>query len=93
MTQKKAALQGGPCQNTHPYFSNRLRNAKAPSQFDAIAQTIVGVQEGNRFIRGLRESYCDPDALATRLQEIAGDAARTRGFCRALQKFLERGAI
>ena len=90
-TQKKAALQGGPCQNTYPHFSNRLRNAKAP--FDAIAQTIVGGQEGNRFIRGLRESYCEPDALATRLQEIADDAATMRGFCRALQKFIERGSV
>ena len=90
-TQKKAALQGGPCQNTHPHSSNRLRNAKA--LFDAIAQTIVGGQDGNSFIRGLRESYCEPDALATRLQEIADDAARTRGFCRALQKFIERGSV
>ena len=90
-TQKKAALQGGPCQNTYPHFSNRLRNAKAP--FDAIAQTIVGGQEGNRFIRGLRESYCEPDALATRLQEIADDAATMRGFCRALQKFIEGGSV
>ena len=78
-TQKKAALQGGPCQNTHPHSSN------------AIAQTIVGGQDGDQFIRALRESYREPDALATRLQEIAGNAARTRGFCRALQKYIERG--
>ena len=88
-TQKKATLQGGPCQNTHPHSSNRLRNAKA--LFDAIAQTIVGGQDGNSFIRGLRESYCEPDALATRLLEIADDAATMRGFCRALQKYIERG--
>ena len=89
--KKKATRGGGSYQNTHPHSSNRLRNAKAP--FDAIAQTIVGGQDGNRFIRGLRESYCEPDALATRLQEIADDAARTRGFCRALQKFMERGVL
>ena len=83
-TQKKAALQGGPCQNIYSHC-----NAKAP--FDAIAQTIVGGREGNQFIRALRESYREPDALAKRLQEIADDAARTRGFCRALQKFIERG--
>ena len=84
-TQKKAALQGGgPCQNTHPHSSNRRLH-------NAIAQTIVGGREGDQFIRALRESYREPDALATRLQEIADDAARTRGFCRALQKFIERG--
>ena len=69
---------------------NRFRNADAP--FDSVADTIAGQQDGDRFIRGLREIYYDPDALATRLQEIAGDAARLFGFCRALQKQLERNS-
>ena len=86
---EKAARQGGPCQNAHPYFSNRLRNADAP--FDSIAAAIAGQREGASFVRDVRDGIAAPDALFMRLQEIADDAAATRGFCRALQKFIERG--
>lgn len=90
--QKKAARQGGSSHNLPRNFSIASPRGKA-ERFDEIAQTIAGGQDGNRFIRGLRESYCDPDALHLRFRELASDAARTRGFCRALQKFIERGSV
>ena len=83
-----------PDQNSRRHLTNSATPRKAAAApFDSIADTIAGQQDGARFIRGLRESYCEPDALATRLQEIADDAATMRGFCRALQKFIERGSV
>ena len=91
--EKKAARQGGSYQNTHPYFSivpPRGKDADAP--FDAVAQTILGQGEARHFLRDLRDGLAAPDALFMRLREIADDAAKMRGFCRALQKYIERGS-
>ena len=42
-------------------------------------------------MRDLCDGVSAPDALFMRLREIAGNAAKMRGFCRALQKYIERG--
>ncbi len=90
--EKKAARQGGSHYYTRPDFSNTAHRGKA-APFDSIADTIAGQQQGVRFVRDLRDGVSAPDALLMRLREIAGDAAKMRGFCRTLQKFIERGAF
>ena len=91
--EKKAALPGGFSHISPSDFSiasPRGKDADAP--FDSIAAAIAGQQAGACFVRDLRDGMAAPDALCLRLRELAGDAARLRGFCRALQKQLERGA-
>ena len=88
--EKKAALPGGS-HYTRPDFSNNAHRGKS-QQFNAIADTIRGQEEGARFVRELCDGLADPDAIFMRLREIAEDAAATRGFCRALQKYIERGS-
>lgn len=86
---KKAARQGGSYQNTHSHSSNIAAQCNAP--FDSIADTILGQQEGVRFVRDLCDGISAPDAMFIRMQEIATAPATMRGFCRALQKYIERG--
>ena len=88
--EKKAALPGGLSQITRPNFSSNVLRGKV--HFKAIGDTIAGQQEGVRFMRELCDGIAAPDALCLRLREIADDAAKMRGFCRALQKYIERGS-
>ena len=88
--EKKAARQGGSIHISRRNFSITSLRGKAP--FDSIADTIAGQQEGARFVRDLCDGISAPDALFMRLREIADDAAKMRGFCRALQKYIERGS-
>ena len=83
--------RGVPDQNPRRHFTNSATPRKAAAPFDSIADTIAGQQEGASFVRGLRDGVSAPDAMLIRLREIAGNAAKLRGFCRALQKFIERG--
>ena len=89
--EKKAARQGGPCQNADSHSSNIAAPCNAP--FDSIADTIRGQEEGQRFVLALRDGIASPDALLMRLRELVTSPAATRGFCRTLQKFIERGAF
>ena len=86
--EKKAARQGGPCQNPDPNCS--IASHRGNAQFDAIADTIAGQRAGAQFVRDLCDGISAPDAMFIRLQEIAKAPAKLRGFCRALQKFIER---
>ena len=87
--EKKAARQGGSSHISPSNFSITSHRGKAP--FDSIADTIAGQQEGARFVRDLCDGISAPDALFMRLRELASDTPRRRGFCRALQKHIERG--
>lgn len=89
--EKKAARQGGFSHISPRNFSTASPRGEA-APFNSIADTIAGQQEGARFVRDLCDGVSEPDALHLRLRELAGDAARTRGFCRALQKHIERGS-
>ena len=88
--EKKAARQGGWCQISPPHFSTAVLRGKA-APFKAIGDTIAGQTEGSRFVRDLVDGTAAPDALFMRLREIAGNAAKMRGFCRATQKYIEQG--
>jgi hypothetical protein len=58
--------------------------------FKRIASTIGGQSEGERFIRDVRELPVAPDVLAIRIREMISEQCRFAGFCRALQKHIER---
>lgn len=88
--QKKAARQGGSNHNLPRNFSITSSRGKA-ERFDVIADTIAGQQEGSRFVRELCDGISAPDALLMRMRENLGNAAKMRGFCRALQKYIEQG--
>ena len=88
--EKKAARQGGSDQYTHVHFSSAAHRGKAP--FDLISEAIAGQEEGRGFVRDLADGASVPDALFMRLRQIAGNAAKMRGFCRAVQKFVERAS-
>lgn len=90
--EKKAARQGGSNHNLPCNFSITSSRGKA-ERFDVIGDTIRGQEEGRRFVRDLRDGIADPDAIFMRLRELASDTPRRRGFCRALQKFIERGSV
>lgn len=87
--EKKAARQGGPYQNTPYHFSSNV--ACGTAHFKAIGDTIAGQTEGSRFVRDLVDGTAAPDALHQRLRELASDTSRLRGFCRAIQKYIEQG--
>ena len=59
-------------------------------QNTSIDEAIAGHAAGSRFVLDLRDGIALPDAMFVRLQEIA--PAQLRGFCRALQKALERSS-
>ena len=71
---------------------NRVRRNTELRTFSRVADVVAGQQEGDRFLRDLLEFQAAPDALATRVSEISGDHSRLIGFCRAIQKFIERVA-
>lgn len=59
---------------------------------DAVSDNLQGQADAERFIERLRGTFTDPDELmrqALLAQEWSPD--RLRGFCRALQKRIERG--
>ena len=66
--------------------TERIRDA-LPNSID---EAIIGQQQANVFIRELRTEYASPDALFARVQELVLSLAQLRGFCRTLQKFIER---
>ena len=93
MTDKKAAWQGGSKQNQiiSSYRNNNARQGKVARPASGyIGEIIAGQHEGNRFICGLAENSCLPDAPLMRLQELTASPARMRGCSKALQKRLER---
>ena len=96
MNTKKIPWRGSAARDIKPKFetfnfTSDAHHGKAVG-FDAIARAIEGGDAGRRLIRELRESFCEPDTLFEKLREIFNDPARLRGFCRALQKFIERTA-
>ena len=89
LENKIAPLDGrGEVKKPRSHSSNVATQCNAP--FDSIDETIAGQADGSRFVRDLRDGIAAPDAMFVRLQEIATDTAKLRGFCRALQKALER---
>ena len=54
-----------------------------------IAEIVGGQADGEAFLRSLNECT-PPDALADRVASMIDSRAKLRGFCRALQKKLER---
>lgn len=81
--EKKAALADGFSKSTPEYFSNTALS-------NSIDDAILGQQQANAFIRELRTDYATPDALFARVQELVPSLSQLRGFCRTLQKFIER---
>lgn len=67
---------------------------KAATFSDAVMSTIRGGQEAQRLIFSIREGCAPADVLLDGLQAVqaVNDADRLRGFCRELQKSLERRA-
>lgn len=60
---------------------------------DAVGDNIQGQTDAERVIARLRLEYSDPDDLMRAVLEAqAWSPDRLRGFCRALQKQIERGA-
>lgn len=59
---------------------------------DAAMASIRGTTDAQRLVHVLREGCAPADALHEALQLVlaTGDAERMRGFCRELQKRLER---
>ena len=90
-TPRAGRPRGVPDQNPRRHFTNSATPRKAAAPFDSIADTIAGQQEGVRLVRDLRTTFASPDALLLRLRENLGNAAKMRGFCRALQKIIEQG--
>ena len=88
-TPQAGRPRGAPDHNQRNHFTNSVKPRKA-APFDSIADTIAGQIEGSRFVRDLCAGVSAPDAMFMRLREIAGNAAKMRGFCRALQKYIER---
>lgn len=64
----------------------------ATSNADVAVSTIAGAQDAHRLLIAIHEGCAPADTLLTgfRMVEGTGDAARLRGFCRELQKHLER---
>lgn len=83
--EKKAALADGFSKSTLVHFSNS-------PQSNSIDEAILGQQQANSFIRELRTDYAAPDALFSRVNALVSSSAQLRGFCRTLQKFIERVA-
>lgn len=60
---------------------------------DAVGDHIQAQSDAERFIDRLRTEYPEPDALMRAVLEAqAWSPDRLRGFCRALQKHIEKGA-
>ena len=91
-TPQAGRPKGVPDHNPLAHLTNDCHRGKPPVD-SSIADTIEGQMAGAQFVRDLCEGIAAPDALYMRLREIADDAAMMRGFCRAAQKYIERGAF
>ena len=60
-------------------------------QCNFIAEAIQGQASGAQFIRELDDTICDADRLFHEVYALSNSPAALRGFCRELQKCLERG--
>ena len=59
---------------------------------DAVGDNIDGQADAERFIERLGTTYADPDDLLRQVLLAQGwSEDRLRGFCRAVQKRIERG--
>ena len=72
-----------------------MLNASAAFEGDrnensSIGEIIAGQSEGDAFLRGLADNCSVPDALFGRVSALATHPAKLQGFCRAIQKFVER---
>jgi len=67
---------------------------KHTSLASAAMASIRGGTDAQHLLHMLREGYAPADALHDALQLVlaTGDAERAKGFCRLLQKHLERAA-
>ena len=61
---------------------------------DAVIATIHGGQDAQRLLHAVREGMAPADALLEGLQAVQAlnDVDHLRGFCRELQKAVERRA-
>lgn len=91
-TPQPGRQKGVPDHNQGKHLTNDSRRGKPPVD-SSIADTIAGQMAGAQLVRDLRDGIVAPDLLVTRLREIADDAAKMRGFCRSLQKFIERNLL
>ena len=89
--QKKGAAgeTGAPLEKTShvPKHNNTIAQAQ---DGDAIDEIIAGQAAGDAFLLAVRNSYCATDELYIKFSGIAADRDRLKGFCRSLQKFIER---
>ena len=59
---------------------------------DSVGDNIQGGLDGERFIERMGTTFADPDDLLRQVLLAQGwSEDRLRGFCRAVQKRLERG--
>ena len=89
--QKKGAAgeTGAPIQTT--YHTPKNTNTSAQTQDgDVIDGIIAGQAAAEDFLIALRRNFLPPDALLNQIASMAPDRDRLKGFCRRLQKFIER---
>lgn len=89
--EKKAALVDGFENYIHDYRNSALPQRKGAA-LNAVDEIIAGQSEADRFIRAVAAESAMPDALFERLREFSSSQMWLRGFCRALQKQIERCA-
>lgn len=73
--------------------SNYIHDDAQPQYGDDIDAAIQGQKEARAFILALQNGVSPPEEFAGRIAAMVGEAARFRGFCRAIQKYLERGSL
>lgn len=61
---------------------------------DAVMSNIRGMQEAEHLVQGIRDGCASENVLlyVLRQAQATNDAVRLRGFCRELQKAIERSA-
>jgi hypothetical protein len=72
-----------------------MYNMMARSQSDRIdeariGEIIAGQSDGDAFLCGLAGNCSISDALFEKVLALATHPAKLKGFCRAIQKFVER---
>ena len=71
-----------------------MTDRATPALADAAIAHVRGFEDAQRLLVALREGCAPADALLEALQAVLSvdGAERMRGFCRELQKRLERGS-
>lgn len=87
-TKKNAGRESGAdmSNQSSPHDSKPWR------KFTDFTVEIVGQEQGDCFVADMQRGGLEPDDLFLRVLPLTTQPPRLRGFCRALQKFLEKRA-